>query len=128
MKAFFDLSVIRYESIDSRMAFRAQVAARARRITDALMRAADAAHEMNVAGAAKTRARVSGTERARQITERQLRIAMVAQLKECASVAHEMQLAINDVLVGWVLSDDIAGTGLGRDELGALLDVAGYRQ
>lgn len=127
MRTLFDRSALLYTSIDSRQMFRGRVADRSRRIADALMRAADAAYEMNVAGTAKTRAESEGTDRAKRLTECQLKIAMLAHLKECASVAIEMQLAVNDVLTGWILSDDVAGTGLGRHELEALLDVAGYR-
>lgn len=126
MRSLFDRSVLLYSSIDNRSVFRGKIADRARRIAEALSRAADAAYEMNVAGVAKTRAEASGTDRARELTERQLKLAMLSHLKECASVAIEMQQAVSDVLTGWVLSDDVAGTGLGREELRALLDVAGY--
>lgn len=127
MGSLFERSSLIYWSVESRQALRTKVAERSRRIADALARAADAAYEMQVAGNARTRAQDEGTDRARVLTERQLRIAMLSHLKECAAVAIEMQLAMNDVLAGWVLSDDVAGTGLGSQELGALLDVAGYR-
>lgn len=112
----------------SREFHRRRASLQAKAIAARLQDAADAAFDRAMAGEMLARAESQGTERAQGNARHALRVAELAHLRECAQLAHEMQVAVTDAVGEWFVGPDARGTGLGQREVDVLLEVLGAVQ